>query len=82
MKPIQLKVFALITLLVILDGAILGFLNITSTAAQTTPEVYVGVDIAYGDVEETKALIDQVSSFTNLIIFGHTGVTQKQHFSK
>ncbi len=82
MKPIQLKVFALITLLVILDGAILGFLNITSTATQTTPEVYVGVDIAYGDVEETKALIDQVSSFTNLIIFGHTGVTQKQHFSK
>lgn len=80
MKPIQLKVFALITLLVILDGAILGFLNITSTAAQTTPEVYVGVDIAYGDVEETKALIDQVSSFTNLIIFGHTGVTQNSTF--
>lgn len=43
--------------------------------AQTTPDVYVGVDLAYGGVAEAKALIDKVSSFTNLFVVGSTAVT-------
>jgi hypothetical protein len=78
MKPRQLKVFALVILMVILNYSIQNLPN--TTMAQTTPDVYVGIDIAYGDVEETKALIDQVSSYTNLIVFGCTGVTQNSTF--
>ena len=43
--------------------------------AQTTPNVYVGVDIAYGATAEAKAAIDQVSSYTNLVVVGSTQVT-------
>jgi uncharacterized membrane protein len=37
--------------------------------------VYVGIDIAYGGVDEAKAAIDRVSAFTNLVVIGSTGVT-------
>jgi len=48
---------------------------ITDTAAQTSPNVYIGIDIAYGGVDEAKAAIDRVSAFTNLVVIGSTGVT-------
>jgi hypothetical protein len=49
-------------------------------AAQIEPDVYVGVDIAYGGnyvtgVPAAKALIDRVSGFTNFFIMGTTGVS-------
>ncbi len=64
--------------MVILNYSIQNLPN--TTTAQSTPDVYVGIDIAYGDVEETKALIDQVSSYTNLIIFGHTAITRNSTY--
>jgi hypothetical protein len=78
MKLRQLKVFALVILVVILNYSIQNLPD--TTTAQTTPDVYVGIDIAYGDVEETKALIDQASSYTNLIIFGCTGITRNNNY--
>ena len=48
---------------------------LTDTVAQTTPNVYVGIDVAYGGVDEAKAAIDRVSSFTNFVVIGSTGVT-------
>jgi hypothetical protein len=48
---------------------------LSSTYAQTTPDVYIGIDLSYGDVEEAKAMIDQVSSYTNLIVIGTTKIT-------
>ena len=44
-------------------------------SAQTTPNVYVGVDLSYGDVAETKSMIDQVSSYTNLVVVGTSRIT-------
>lgn len=44
--------------------------------AQSIPEVFVGVDIAYGDVDQVKQLADEVGSYTNLFILGCTAVTQ------
>jgi hypothetical protein len=47
--------------------------------AQTFPDVYVGIDMAYGSTvtgpDLAKALIDQVSDFTNFFVVGTTGVT-------
>lgn len=50
-------------------------LFLTSSNAQTTPDVYVGIDISYGSVDEAKELIDQVSSYTNLFVVGTTQIT-------
>ena len=44
-------------------------------AAQTNPNVYVGIDIAYGDIAATEQLIDKVSAYTNLLVIGCTGIT-------
>ena len=43
-----------------------------------SPDVFVGIDVAYGDVEEIKALVDRVSSYTNLFVIGCTGISYDQ----
>src|SRR3990170_5526904 len=45
-----------------------------SVQAESSPDVFVGVDVAYGDVAEVKAMVDQVSSYTNLIVIGSLDV--------
>jgi len=47
----------------------------TSTSAQ--PDVYVGIDVAY-DTPNIEAIINKVSSYTNLFILGCTAITQNQ----
>lgn len=39
------------------------------------PDFFFGVDVAYGDVDEIKNLIDEVSSYTNLLLIGSTGIS-------
>ncbi|MGD0645537.1 MAG: hypothetical protein ABSA75_11590 [Candidatus Bathyarchaeia archaeon] len=41
-------------------------------AAQASPGLYVGVDVAYGGVALTEQLIDNVSSYTNFFVIGCT----------
>ena len=43
-----------------------------------SPDVFVGIDVAYSDVEEIKALVDRVSSYTNLFVIGSTGISYDQ----
>ena len=38
-------------------------------------DVFVGVDVAYDDVEGIKRLVDEVRSYTNLFVIGSTGIT-------
>jgi hypothetical protein len=45
---------------------------------QVTPDVFVGIDVAYENVTEIKSLIDEVSAYTNLFIIGCTGITYNQ----
>jgi hypothetical protein len=33
-----------------------------STRENNSPDVFVGIDVAYGDVEQIKLLLDEVSS--------------------
>ncbi|MCX8153250.1 MAG: hypothetical protein N3E52_02315 [Candidatus Bathyarchaeota archaeon] len=40
-----------------------------------TVNVFVGVDVAYDNVEEIKTLVDEISSYANTIIIGSTGIT-------
>jgi len=43
-----------------------------------SPDVFVGIDVAYSDVEEIKTLVDRVSSYTNLFVIGSTGISYDQ----
>ena len=72
MKNRQLAVL-MVSLLVI--QAFPTYVFLSNTYAQTTPDFYVGIDLSYGDVEEAKALINQVRSYTNLIVIGTTKIT-------
>jgi hypothetical protein len=68
----RLSIF-MIALLVI--QACLSFAFVAGSYAQASPDVYVGIDLSYGDVAEAKAMIDQVSSFTNLFVVGTSKIT-------
>lgn len=47
-----------------------------TTTAESTPDVYVGVDMTYGDsVEEAKRIVDEVAPYTNLFVLGCKGIT-------
>ena len=48
---------------------------LSTTAETKSPEVFVGIDVAYGDVEEIKVLLDEVSSYTNTFVVGSTEIT-------
>jgi len=37
--------------------------------------VFVGIDVAYSDVDGIKALVNETSSYTNTIVIGSTGIT-------
>jgi hypothetical protein len=40
-----------------------------------TPEVFVGVDVAYDNLVEIENLVDEISSYTNTLVIGSTGIT-------
>ena len=40
-----------------------------------SPDIFVGIDVAYDNVEEIKSLVDEVSSYTNTIVIGSNGIT-------
>jgi hypothetical protein len=55
---------------------ILGYGMPPRAQALSASDVYVGVDMAYGDsVAEAKRQIDEVSGYTNLFIIGCKGIT-------
>jgi hypothetical protein len=46
--------------------------------AENAPDIFVGIDLAYGGLDQIKQWVDQVSSYTNLFVLGCTGVTQNK----
>lgn len=40
-----------------------------------SPDVFVGVDVAFDNVEEIKLLVDKISAYTNTIVIGSVGIT-------
>ncbi|MFX0200127.1 MAG: hypothetical protein ACFFCW_28740, partial [Candidatus Hodarchaeota archaeon] len=54
----------------------LGFCSLVKDPSSLDPpDVFVGVDVAYDDVEGIKRLVDEISSYTNLFGIGSTGIT-------
>ena len=67
MKTMRLGI-VLVSLL-LLQGLLSHVLPFSAQAVAST-DVFVGVHVGYGDVAEAKALIDKVSSYTNLLVIG------------
>jgi hypothetical protein len=61
----------ILLVLLLLSGLFIGVnLNAPEAAGQTPLPLYFGVDVAFGDIEQTKHLIDNVSAFTNFFVIG------------
>lgn len=61
----------------LLIGAFLleyGFLG-RAPSEGNTRDIFVGIDAAYASIEEIKALVDEVSAYTNFFVIGSTGIT-------
>ena len=59
---------------------IFSFLAQNSFVTKASPtgyakDLYVGVDIAYYNLTQFKAEVDEVSAYTNLIVIGADGIT-------
>ena len=65
---------AITLLLIILTVSPLFYVSLTAKAAVgTSPDVYVGVDVAYQSVPLTEQLIDNVNCYTNIFVVGCSG---------
>jgi len=65
-------------LLTLVFSTLLGSFSYDFVEAQNVPDVFVGVDLAFGDIDQVKQLADEVAPYTNLFILGCTGVTQNR----
>ena len=64
--------FLLVASLFFVSGLLIG------PTKNEFPDVFVGIDVAYSDVEQIKTLVDEVSSYTNLFVIGSTGISDNQ----
>jgi hypothetical protein len=60
---------------VLLAVSLLFISTLIDSSTNESPDVFVGVDMAYDDVEEIKALVDEMSSYTNTFVVGSSGIT-------
>jgi hypothetical protein len=71
MKPKRLGIL-LVSLLIV--PVFLNYASLINVhAEQKTPDIFIGVDVAYENLTEIKKLIDEVSSYTNFFIIGCDG---------
>ena len=77
MKAKYILIF-LISLLIISLFITYNFLSVEDMS-EDRPDFFFGVDVAYGDVEKIKELIDEVSSYTNLLLIGSTGISHNNN---
>jgi hypothetical protein len=74
MKPKPLLIAFLVSLLIAPVFLNSGSL-VNAQTSQATPDVYIGIDVAYDNVTAIKSLIDEVGAYTNLLVIGCTGIT-------
>ena len=70
------RLYGFLLLLTLVCSVLLGVFPSVNVQAENAPDVFVGIDIAYGGVDEIKQWVDEVGSYTNVFVLGCTGVTQ------
>ena len=66
------SVFIGILITLLLVTGIYCCLNSTSNSEQVN--VFVGVDVAYDNVESIKSLVDEIKAYTNFFVIGSSGI--------
>ena len=51
---------------------------ISVSSTENLPEIFIGVDVAYYNIDEMYDLIDEVSPYTNLFVIGAEGISYNQ----
>jgi hypothetical protein len=74
----KIHFYGFLFLVTLVCSALLGVLPSANVQAEITPDVFVGIDLAYGGFDQIKEMVDEVSSYTNLFVLGCTGVTQNK----
>jgi hypothetical protein len=75
MKPKYLIIAVLLVLLLVVPVILYcDFLAGTPVEGEAFG-LFVGVDVAYDNVTEIKMFVDEISSYTNTIVIGSTGIT-------
>jgi hypothetical protein len=71
-RRLSKKWIALIVLIIadIALSTCLLAINFNSNASKTAPNFYVGVEVAYGDVNDLKAVVTEVKNYTNVVVLG------------
>ena len=69
--------FAIIACILLSSLLVVGFFNIKYE--NEFEEFYVGVDVAYDDLDKITNLVDQIADYTNIVIIGSTGITYDQY---
>ena len=69
-----LTVFLIFIMVIASIFIIYGFL-VNDAQKKEMPDVFVGIDVAYDDLEAIKNLVDETSSYTNTFVIGTTGIT-------
>ena len=72
----RIKIVLTLLLIGILSAvSISGLEQVLKNQQSGTPDVFVGIDLAYDGVEDVRALIDRVKDYTNLIVVGSFDIT-------
>jgi hypothetical protein len=69
----KIKPLMVLLLLVLVSSLFLNYNSPAKASSQASPDVYVGVDVAFESVTATEQLIDEVSSYTNVFEIGCVG---------
>ena len=72
--------FLMIFLIILLIPSVIigyGFIAL-DPSKEEIQEFFVGIDVAYDNLDEIKELIDEVSPYTNLFVIGSTGISYNE----
>jgi len=70
-----LAVLSIFVSILIVTAFLLNYDFLGTPQIKESPDFFVGVDVAYADLDAIKELVDKVSSYTNLFVIGSTGIT-------
>ncbi len=67
--------YAIVILILLLLIPVIVLHRVLVNQPKKDLDIFVGVDVAYDNVEEIKMLVDEISPCTNTIVIGSTGIT-------
>jgi hypothetical protein len=67
--------YAIVILILFLLIPVIALHGVLVSQPKQDLDIFVGVDVAYDNVEEIKALVDEISAYTNTIVIGSIGIT-------